>query len=173
MSTNVTLIAVEPDVIARLLGLQEHPAESFDNVLRRVFVNHQRAPGASSAGNGPAASGAERGSIRYTLLGQEHVAGDAATAMVEILADLSRHCPGLPDRLAAKTRGRTRNRLARTPAACYPGRPDLAQHARMVVPGWYVDCNIDNRRKDEILRAACALAGLVYGRDLIIRLDNA
>ena len=37
----------------------------------------------------------------------------------------------------------------------YPERPDLACHAKEIGLGWFIGCNIANREKKKILRAAC------------------
>jgi hypothetical protein len=173
MST--TLIPVESDVLVRLLDLRKRPSESFDDILRRVLP-HRRETGQEcghpdgSLTNTDGHGHDGHGRVRYTLLGQRRAAPDAATAMIDILATLSQRRPDFLERLVPKVRGRTRNHLARSRTDVYPRRPDLAQYAREVVPGWYVGSNIANREKETILRAACSLAGLTFGRDLVINL---
>jgi hypothetical protein len=52
----------------------------------------------------------------------------------------------------------------------YPKRPDLARYVKELAKGWFIGCNISNRDKEKILRAACDVMGLVFGRDLKIDL---
>lgn len=160
------MIPIAPDVLARLLALQQTDQESFNDILRRVLVD--RVPGGASP-NPPSAPA----TVHYTLLGEEHGARDATEALLAILARLSEGDGRFFEVLAAKVKGRSRNHVARTRADVYPDRPDLAKSAKQVAPGWFIGCNIANREKERILRAACQIAGLAFGRDLFIALPNA
>jgi hypothetical protein len=169
------LIPVESDVLVRLLDLRKRPSESFDDILRRVLPHRREAGEGHSRPDGRMTNtGAYghngHGRIHYTLLGVECAAPDATAAMIDILATLSRGRPDFFERLAPKVRGRTRNHLARSRTDVYPERPDLARYAQEVVPGWYIGSNIANREKESFLRAACKVAGLTFGRDLVIDL---
>jgi predicted CopG family antitoxin len=173
----VTYIPVEADVLARLLKLRQDRLESYSDLLRRVLPRHRDAAVAVTA----PARGHENGTlplpdsgrgIGYMLLGNWHTARDANTAMIEILVRLGGMCPDLLDRLAPMVRGRTRNHIARSPEMVYPDRPDLLEHVRPLVPGWYIGCNIADREKVQFLKFACKLAGLTYGRDLKVSFDG-
>jgi predicted type IV restriction endonuclease len=93
--------------------------------------------------------------------------------MLNILADLAQYDDDFFPKLAAKVRGRTRNHVARSRSEVYPGRPDLARYVKQIGPGWFIGCNIANREKEKILRAACEVMGLAFGRDLKIDLVHA
>jgi hypothetical protein len=109
----------------------------------------------------------------YQLDGESHAASDATGAMLNILADLAQYDDDFFPKLAAKVRGRTRNHVARSRSEVYPGRPDLARYVKQIGPGWFIGCNIANREKEKILRAACEVMGLAFGRDLKIDLVHA
>jgi hypothetical protein len=173
MST--VLIPVEVDVLVRLLDLRERPSEGLSDMLRRALPHRRETGEECGHPGGPTTnSGRQRhdahGRIHYTLLGTELAAPDATAAMIDILATLSQGRPDFFERLAPKIRGRTRNHLARSRIDVYPERPDLAQYVREVIPGWYIGSNIANREKESFLRAACDVAGLTFGRDLVIDL---
>jgi hypothetical protein len=164
---NLAMISISPDVLARLLALRQSELDNFDDVLRRVLVDRTIGGGVEL----PAPT--EAAAVRYTLRGEEHGAGDATEAMLGILASLSRDDGRFFEVLAAKVQGRTRNHLARSRSNVYPRRPDLVKYVKQMAPGWFIGCNIANREKEKILRAACEVAGLVFGRDLVITLANA
>ena len=175
MSMSVTLIPVESDVLVRLLELRERPSESFDNLLRRVLPHRRETGQECGHPDGPLTNTGSHGHdghgrIRYTVLGRGRAAPDATAAMIDIIATLSQGRPDFFERLAPRVRGRTRNHLARSRIDVYPERPDLAQYVREVAPGWHIGCNISNREKEAILRAACKVAGLRFGCDLVIDL---
>jgi hypothetical protein len=53
------------------------------------------------------------------------------------------------------------------------GLRSLVRYVKEVGPGWFIGCNIANREKKKILRAACDVMGLAFGRDLKIDLVHA
>jgi len=162
---SLAMIPVAPDVLAGLLALRQTDQESFDDVLRRILAGRTTAAEQKPAAAHPA--------IRYTLRGEEHGARDATEALLAILARLSEGDERFFEVLAAKVQGRSRSHLARSRADVYPDRPDLAKYVKQAAPGWFIGCNIANREKEKILRAACEVAGLAFGRDLSITLANA
>ena len=111
--------------------------------------------------------------VSYELLGKPHIASDAIEAMINILLSLAQYDNHFWAKLAVGVKGRTRNHLARSRSEVYPERPDLTHHVKEIAPGWFIGFNIANREKDKILRLACTITGLVFGRDLKINLPNA
>lgn len=173
---NLALISIAPDVLARLLALRSTDLESVDDVLRRVLAEPKNAGAtASQAAPNRVAAAANVGSsnVHYLLAGEEHAASNATEAMIAILSSLAQRDRDFFETLAARVRGRTRNHLARSRADVYPERPDLARYVKQIAPGWFIGCNIANREKEKILRAACKVAGLTFGRDLKIDMANA
>jgi hypothetical protein len=167
------MISVAPDVLSRLLALRHTEGEDLGKVLRRLVggaANTVAKPPAQAVIGTSLAKGA---SVRYQLLGETHTAVDATEALINILSDLAQYDNGFFAKLAVRVRGRTRNHLARSRSEVYPERPDLARYAKEVAPGWFIGCNIANREKEKILRAACEVMGLAFGRDLKIDLPHA
>jgi negative regulator of replication initiation len=163
-------------VLTGLLALRSNELESLNDVLRRVLAEYKDAGAKTSqAAHDRVVSAANVGSssVRYLLGEEEHGASDATEAMIAILGRLAQMDGNFFDMLAARVRGRTRNHLARLRADVYPERPDLARYVKEVAPGWFIGCNIANREKEKILREACKVAGLTFGRDLKIDMTNA
>ena len=168
---NTAMIPVASDVLARLLTLRRSERESLDEVLRRVLPAAK--PPAKSTECTIATPSNNGGTVSYKLDGETHVASDATEAMINILSDLARYDDDFYPKLAEKVRGRTRNHVARSRSEVYPGRPDLARFVKEVGPGWFIGCNIANREKNKILRAACDVMGLDFDRDLKVNLAHA
>lgn len=170
---SIAMISVAPDVLTRLMTLRLSESESLDEVVRRVLAGARR-PVLSSAANAPTATpSASPAGVAYQLDSETHAASDATEAMINILRDLAQYDDDFFPKLAAKVRGRTRNHVARSRSEVYPGRPDLARYVKEVGSGWFIGCNIANREKEKILRAACDVMGLTFDRDLKIDLAPA
>ncbi len=170
---SAALIPVAPDVLTRLLTLRRAESESLDELLRRILPPAAKPAGTSAARAIAATRSASGGSVSYVLVGEMHAASDATDAMITILRDLAQYDDEFFPKLAAKVRGRTRNHVARSRSEVYPERPDLARYVKEVGWGWFVGCNIANREKERILRAACDVMGLTFDRDLKIDLQHA
>jgi hypothetical protein len=170
---SIAMISVSSDVLTRLMALRQFNAEALDEVLHRVLASVTK-PAAEPAAQSPSATPRTRlPSLVYRLLDQTHAASDATEAMINILSDLAQYDDDFYPKLAEKIRGRTRNHIGRSRLEVYPGRPDLVRYVKEVGPGWFVGCNIANRKKKKILRAACDVMGLDFDRDLIVNLAHA
>jgi hypothetical protein len=163
---SIAMISIAPDVLARLLALRLSESESLDDVLRRALLGKPaEAPAARAAIATPTTNGT---GVPYYIDGELHLASDATEAMINILSDLAQYDDNFFPKLATKVRGRTRNHIARSRSEVYPVRSDLARHVKEIGPGWFIGCNIANREKEKILRAACEVMGIAFGRDLKI-----
>jgi len=169
---SIAMISVTSDVLTRLITLRLSESESLDEVLRRVLAGATKPLPRPRAQVSTAALSASPVGIAYQLDGERHAASDATEAMINILRDLAQYDDDFFPKLAAKVRGRTRNHVARSRSEVYPGRPDLVRYVKEVRPGWFIGCNIANREKKKILRAACDVMGLAFDRDLKIDLVN-
>ncbi|HYU96827.1 MAG TPA: hypothetical protein VE989_11750 [Sphingomicrobium sp.] len=109
--------------------------------------------------------------VTYNVLGEARQAKNANDALVDILATLTRRSPDRVPALAAAVQGNSRNHIARSVQEIYPARPDLAR-AEEFAPGWLVGLNIANREKIGIVRKACEVFGLRFGKDVQISLPN-
>jgi len=95
------------------------------------------------------------------------IASSAIDVLADVLKSIADLDPAFLPKLARRIRGRSRNHLAQ-PHRVYPKRPDLARTARPIAQGWYLGTNLADREKIRILKAACEVAGLDYGRDLTV-----
>ena len=157
-------LAEEPRIGTRTVAIAVPPAL----LSRRRGSMHATASRKSNRGRSPSPRG-----ITYKLFGRTERAETAIDAVTRILRELGRRDPSFFERLAGLTTGRSVNHVARSPEAVHPERPDLRHWVVEVVPGWFLNTNLCNRRKKRILEAACKAAGIVWGVDLRIDLPNA
>jgi hypothetical protein len=104
------------------------------------------------------------------LLGMHHPYANAKDAIVIILTELAKRNSGFLEKLSRHPdiRGKKRHYIARTSAEIYPDRPDLQTHHATLPGGWLLGTNISNFIKERIVRAATEVAGLEYGRDIVV-----
>ena len=107
-----------------------------------------------------------------TILGENRPYRNAKEAMILILSELAKKDSGLLKRCSQHKafHGRERHYIAQRIEDLYPGRPDL-QHEHERLPGnWFVGTNISNRQKMGLIKAATEVAGLIFGRDVVVTL---
>lgn len=94
----------------------------------------------------------------------------AKEAMVIILKELASEDSSFLTRLSQHPdiQGRKRRYIARAPQDLYPDRKDLWTAHERLPGGWLVATNLNNQTKQTIIRAACQVAKLNFGRDVIV-----
>ena len=65
-------------------------------------------------------------------------------------------------------RGRKRRYIAKRAEDLYPGRPDLMESHDVLPGGWVVGTNLNNQSKMRIIKGAAEVAGITFGRDVIV-----
>lgn len=107
---------------------------------------------------------------RLVLLGKAHSYHNAKDAMVIVLRELAmadasflERCSQHPD-----AQGRKRRYIARTPEELYPDREDLREMRESLPGEWFVATNLNNVLKKNIIRLAAEVAGLKFGKDVIV-----
>lgn len=113
---------------------------------------------------------------KLVLLGKEHAYNNAKDAMVIVLKELAKTLAktdaSFLDRCSQHrdAQGRKRRYIARTPEELYPDREDLREMREELPGGWLVATNINNVLKKTIIRLATEVAGLSFGKDVIVNL---
>lgn len=64
--------------------------------------------------------------------------------------------------------GRKRRYVAQHAADLYPGRPDMVKNHCVLPGGWVVGTHLSNESKMKILKGAAEVAGIKFGRDVIV-----
>ncbi len=111
--------------------------------------------------------------IGFTLDGQWYSAGNARGVLVKLLQQLNERDPNFLERFAALPKhGHKVRFVARSIPELNPARPDLANTAREVAPGWWAYVHLSRENMVRIIQIACEVAGLQYGTDVRINLGS-
>jgi hypothetical protein len=107
---------------------------------------------------------------KLVILGKAHSYHNAKDAMVIILQELAKNDPSFLERCSQHpdAQGRTRRYIARSPEELYPEREDLREMREILPGGWFVATNLNNVLKKTIIRLATDVAGLSFGKDVIV-----
>lgn len=99
---------------------------------------------------------------------------NAKEALCTVLQQLQKRDPSFLARLARhpKCVGRSRRTLAQRREDLYLGQgPDFqAKHSVEVVDGWFLGTNTNTPHKKDTVRAAAEVAGLIFGKDIVVDL---
>ena len=151
-------------------------AEFLASLGRPTIVEAPRGPtparsNVASTPIPPRASESSR-SGKLVLLGKAHAYHNAKDAMLIVLRELAKRdatflekCSQHPD-----VQGRKRRYIARTPEELYPDREDLRDMRESLPGGWLVATNLNNVLKKTIIRLAAEVAGLSFGKDVIVEI---
>ena len=153
-------------------------AEFLAGLGRPVFVETMRvktAPQTSPATHHPIAA---RGGVETTRSGKLVLRGkvfpyhNAKDAMVIVLRELAKGDPTFLERWSQHpdAQGRKRRYIAQTPEELYPDREDLRDMRESLTGGWFVATNLNNVLKKTIIRLATEVAGLSFGKDVILEM---
>lgn len=80
---------------------------------------------------------------------------------------------GFYEKLEPDLKGRTRQYLARDKHALYPDNPKLVEtQSTPLSNGWWLGTNSSNALKRDQIQIACKVAGIKFGKDLIVKLGE-
>ncbi len=156
------------EYLRSLGGLPEREAAQTATPPQRSRVPRRRPerPGrVAEAGDLP-----ERG---FMLDGTFVPARNGRDVLVKLFQALDRRDPGFLDRfIAIPEHGRTRRYLARSPEALYPNDPSFVSPSTTaeVKPGYWLMTNASHQKMENIIKMACEVVGLQYGREVIVRM---
>ncbi len=90
--------------------------------------------------------------------------------MVTVLRELAKNDPSSLERCSRHpdAQGRKRRYIARTPQELYPDREDLYDMKDTLPGGWFVATNLNNVLKKAIIKLATEVAGLTFGKDVVV-----
>lgn len=107
---------------------------------------------------------------KLIVLGKSHNYHNAKEAMVIVLRELAKNNPSFLERCSQHpdAQGRKRRYIARSPEELYPDREDLREMRETLPDGWFVATNLNNVLKKTIIKLATEVAGLTFGKDVIV-----
>ena len=92
---------------------------------------------------------------------------EVLVAVFDKLASLD---PDFCRRYSEQHRGKVRRYVAESRGLLYPGRPEPAGAAHRLPGGWWLGTHCSNPGKVQRIRKACEVAGLKFGRDVIVHI---
>lgn len=110
----------------------------------------------------------------YTLDGETRRFRKSAHLLGAIFAVFAEKDPRFCEEFRRRHRGRTREYVAKSPEDLYPGSPHLAKSEFRELPGGYfIGTNMGTAKKMDLIRWACDVARVEFGRDLKVELPVA
>lgn len=108
----------------------------------------------------------------YRLFGQDFSTRNANETLVALFRHFAELEPAFPHRFqqAPSVIGRSRRYVGRTVQEVYPGKEQLWDMTTQFAPGWYIGTNENNGTKLKLLRLACRVIGLRFGKDVEARM---
>lgn len=111
-----------------------------------------------------------KGQPSLTLRGQSETFKSSAQVLIAIFEKLASEDPEFCERFSKKFHGRTRRYVAKTKAQLYPDTPHLEKLSHPLPGGWWLATHLGNRTKVRRIKQACKVAGLEFGRDLVVHI---
>lgn len=114
------------------------------------------------------------GRYSYTLKGDTRHFRTSGEMMAAIFAGFAKDDAAFCEQFRKRRSGRDREYVARSREALFPGQPRLWKSNAWELPGGYfVGTHMGNPQKEDLIRVACEVAGLKFGRDLTVELPVA
>lgn len=136
--------------------------DSVRRFLRQVPV-HRDPPLPPMPAPAPKPSGSKGHPFSLTMDGQVRTYPSAAKVLVAALSALSKRHPTFLERFAAEV---SQKRIGRDDGAS----PGAGASVHPLPGGWWINTNMLNRQKEQLVRQACEVAGVQYGTDLSVAL---
>lgn len=114
------------------------------------------------------------GHTNLTFRGERYSFGTMMDATKFVFEKLAAADPSFLERCARDPafQGKKRRYVARSVEEMYPGRPDLHEWHHVLPGGWLLITNANNQLKEQLIKSACAVAGLHFGEDVSFSFPN-
>lgn len=112
------------------------------------------------------------GKFGYEINGRYFKARSVKDVLINVLKEISKLDNNFLERFAALPKhGRTRRFVARNKEELYPSRPDLvSEYSDLIDKGFWVGTNVGKQQAENIIRLACEVANLSFGKEIKIYL---
>lgn len=127
-------------------------------------------PQAVTCGSSPEAPPSRHAA--WTFRGERRVEKNPTTMYVAVICRLYEDCGGVDffARLKTELQGRTRTQIASSRAGTGL-QPEHFKYLRPLPAGWWLNTNLSTKDKIRNLQRACAVAGIVFGSELVVETD--
>ncbi len=165
-------------VLAFLSGVKAAPPAVVSRPIIGTVRNVQPVPVPAHGTNGRERSiPTSGGSLSFSFRGQTIQSKTARDVLVGVLRQFADLDPSFPEKFHRKRSVKKQRRyIARSPVELYPQSPHLAEissNTSELRPGsgWYVDLNLSRQGVEKVIRLACDVAGVEFGRELQVKLE--
>ena len=160
---NETGVRPEPESAARFIRRQAGAAVASQGKSKR------KRPAQRKVAPVPAPRGSEN-PPSLTFRGEIETFKTGAEVLVAVFERLASLDPDFCRRYSEQHRGKVRRYVAKSRALLYPGSPRPASASHRLPGGWYLATHCSNRGKVTRIMKACEVAGLKFGRDVIVHI---
>lgn len=165
----------DPDTVARFLRERlAHEGPQPSRVSPPRSTTSARSHGVSASPPSSRSTGTVLAGVGFALDGRFVKCRSGREVLVGVFEALAKRDATFLTRFAARPKhGRTRRYLAQSADELYPGRPDLArEHFAKLSSGWFVGTNLSLTSIARIAEMACEVAGIRYGKDLVVNVGE-
>ena len=162
-------IEIDIEVHRAIESRRQSFAQSENDILREVFGILPESPQPPSPPKRPRRHRrGNSGRYAFVLLGERVEEDGLKAAYMSCLRKLATRDPQFLERLSEKAT-KARRIVARRPEDLYVKTPKLAEkHAEQLLAQWWVDTNLSKPQCESRLEAACDVAGITFGSDLVL-----
>lgn len=158
-----TGVRPEPESAARFIRGQAQAAVASPGRPKRTKPKRRKAaPAPAKVGPHDPPS--------FTFRRETETFKTGAQVLVAVFEKLASLDPDFCRRYSEQHRGKVRRYVAESRDLLYPGRPEPAGGAQRLPGGWWLATHCSNPGKLQRIRKACEVAGLQFGRDLIVHI---
>ena len=118
----------------------------------------------------PVHPGAAGDKPSFTLQGSTQTFDTGAELLGAVFRRLASLDPDFCRRYSEKHYGRVRQYVAKSKELLYPGKPSFQKYSLSLPGGWWIATHCSNTDKLKRIKQACKLAGLEFGRDVVVHI---
>ncbi|WP_419941192.1 hypothetical protein [Candidatus Palauibacter sp.] len=160
---NETGVRPEPESAARFIRNQARAAVASQGKPKRTRTKRRKvAPVPAKVGRGDPPS--------FTFRGETETFKSGAEVLVAVFDKLASLDPDFCRRYSEQHRGKVRRYVAKSRDLLYPGRHRPASASHRLPGGWWLATHCSNPGKVKRIMKACEVAGLKFGRDVIVHI---
>lgn len=160
---NETGVRPEPESAAKFIRRQARAAVTAPGKSKRTRAKRRKvAPVSPKVGPDAPPS--------FTFRGETETLKTGAEVLIAVFDKLASLDPDFCRRYSEQHRGKVRRYVAKSRDLLYPGRPRPASASHRLPGGWWLATHCSNPGKVQRIMKACEVAGLKFGRDVIIHI---
>ncbi len=109
----------------------------------------------------------------FTFQGKTEYFNSGAEAFGRVFEKLASMDPEFCTRFSKQHFGRVRRYVARSKDLLYPGHPEREKQSHPLPGGWWLATHCKNSAKLDRVKNACKVAGLEFGKEVVVRIPSA